>query len=73
MKRYIVEAYRPDVYMIKAHNAEQAKHKAVARWQKAHHKPRLEPKVEIVTEARIGLGFWDSVDAAIDDYKERVF
>jgi hypothetical protein len=71
MKRYIVEAYRPDVYMIKAENTKEAVQKAVARWQRAHHKPRLEPKVEIVTEARIDPGFWDSIDVAIDDYKER--
>jgi hypothetical protein len=71
MKRYIVEAYRPNVYMIQAANAKQARQKAVARWQKAHHQPRREPKVEVVTEASVGLGYWDSVDAAIDDYKER--
>ena len=71
MKRYIVEAYRPHVYMIKAENAKQARHKAVARWQRAHHKRNVEPKVAVVTEAGVGLGFWDSVDAAIDDSKER--
>ncbi len=71
MKRYIVEAYRPHVYMIKAENPQQAMKKAVARWQKAHHKRNLIPKVEVVTEASVGLGFWDSIDAAIDDYKER--
>jgi hypothetical protein len=71
MKRYIVEAYRPNVYMIKAENVRQAMHKAVARWQRAHHTRRLQPKVEVVTEASVGLGFWDSVDTAIDDYKER--
>jgi hypothetical protein len=71
MKRYIVEAYRPHVYMVKADNPQQARQKAVVRWQKAHHTRRLQPKVEVVTEARVGLSFWDSVDAAIDDYKER--
>ena len=71
MKRYIVEAYRPHVYMIKAKNSTQARQKAVARWQRAHHTLRRQPKVEVVTEAGIGRGFWDSVDAAIDDYKER--
>jgi hypothetical protein len=71
MKRYIVEASTPHVYMIKAENPKQAVHKAVARWQKAHHTRRLQPKVEVVTEASVGLSFWDSVDAAIDDYKER--
>jgi hypothetical protein len=71
MKRYIVEAYRPHVYMIKAANAQQARQKAVARWQRAHHTIRREPKVAVVLEAGIGLGFWDSVDAAIDEYKER--
>jgi hypothetical protein len=71
MKRYIVEAYTPHVYMIKAESAEQARHKAVARWQKAHHTRRLQPKVEVVIAAGVRRGFWDSVDAAIDDYKER--
>lgn len=71
MKRYIVEAYRPNVYMIKAENPKQAMQKAVARWQRAHHTRSLEPKVEVVIEAGVGRGFWDSVDAAIDDYKER--
>jgi hypothetical protein len=71
MKRYIVEAYRPNVYMIKAENVRQAIQKAVARWQKAHHTRRLQPKVEVVTEAGVGLSYWDSVNAAIDDYKER--
>ncbi len=71
MKRYIVEAYRPNIYMIKAENSKQARQKAAARWKKAHHTRRLEPKVEVVTEAGVGLGFWNSVDAAIDDYKER--
>ena len=59
--------------MIKADTPQQARQKAVARWQRAHHKRKVEPKVEVVTEARVGLGFWDSVDAAIDDYKERRF
>ena len=72
MKRYIVEVYRPHVYMIKAESIKQAMKKAVARWQKAHHTRRLQPKVEVVTEESIGLGYWDSVDAAIDDYKERI-
>jgi hypothetical protein len=72
MKRYIVEAYRPHVYMVKAENPEQALQKAVARWQRAHHQRRRQPKVEVVIEAGVGRGFWDSVDAAIDDYKERV-
>ena len=71
MKRYIVEAYRPNVYMIKADNIRQARHKAVIRWQRAHHTRKLQPKVEVVTEASVGLSFWDTVDAAIDDYKER--
>jgi hypothetical protein len=71
MKRYIVEAYRPHVYMVKADNPQQARQKAVARWQRAHHKRKVELKVEVVTEARVRLGFWESVDAAIDDYKER--
>jgi uncharacterized protein YegL len=71
MKRYIVEAYRPHVYMIKADNPKQAVQKAVARWQRAHHQPRRAPKVEVVLEAGVGLGYWDSVDAAIDDSKER--
>jgi hypothetical protein len=71
MKRCIVEAYRPHVYMIKAENPTQARQKAVARWEKAHHQPRREPKVEVVLEAGVGLGFWDSVDTAIDDEKAR--
>jgi hypothetical protein len=71
VKRYIVEAYRPHVYMIKAKNPTQARQKAVARWQRAHQQPRREPKVEVVLEAGIGLGFWDSVNSAIDDEKER--
>ena len=71
MKRYIVEACLPNVYMIKADNAKQARQKAIARWQKAHHTTRLEPKVEIVLESGVGLNFWNSVDAAIDEYKER--
>ena len=71
MKRYIVEAYRPHVYMIKADTQQQARQKAVARWQRAHHTLRRQPKVAVVTEAGVGLGFWDSVDSAIDDYKER--
>jgi hypothetical protein len=73
MKRYIVEAYRPHVYMIKAENPQQARQKAMNRWQRAHHTRKLQPKVEVVTEASVGLSFWDSVDAAIDDYKERHF
>ncbi len=72
MKRYIVEAYRPNVYMVKANNPREAIKKAVARWQKAHHTRRLEPKIEVVTEAGVGLGYWDAVDAAIDDYKEQI-
>ncbi len=72
MKRYIVEAYRPHVYIIKANTAQEAIKKAVARWQKAHHTRKLAPKVEVVTEAGVGLGYWDAVDAAIDDAKERV-
>ena len=71
MKRYIVEAYRPNVYMIKADNITQAMHKAVIRWQRAHHAQKLQPKVEVVTEAGVRLGFWDSIHAAIDDAKER--
>jgi hypothetical protein len=58
--------------MIKAHTAREAIKKAVARWRKAHHTRRLAPKVDVVTEAGVGLGYWDTVDAAIDDYKERM-
>ena len=72
MKRYIVEAYRPKIYMIKAENVQQARQKAAARWKKAHHTRRLEPKVEVVTEAGVGLRYWDAMDAAIDDAKDRV-
>jgi hypothetical protein len=72
MKRYIVEAYRPHVYMIKAENPKQAVQKAIARWQRAHHQPRVQPKVEVVIEAGVGVGYWDSVDTAIADSKERV-
>jgi hypothetical protein len=71
MKRYFVEAYRPHVYMVKADNRRQAVQKAVARWQRAHHTVKRAPKVAVVTEASVGLSYWDSVDAAIDDYKER--
>jgi hypothetical protein len=71
MKRYIVEAYRPHVYMIKAENVKHAMQKAVARWQRTHHTRKLQPKVEVVTETGVGLGFWDSVNVAIDDYKGR--
>ena len=72
MKRYIVQAYRPHVYMIKADNASQARQKAIARWQKAHHTRKLQPQVDVVREGGIGFSVWDSVDAAIDDYQERV-
>jgi hypothetical protein len=71
MKRYFVEAYRPHVYMVKADNRQQAVHKAVTRWQRAHHTAKRAPKVAVITDAGIGRGFWDSIDAAIDDDKER--
>jgi hypothetical protein len=53
--------------MIKAENPKQAVQKAVARWQRAHHQPSVQPKVEVVIEAGVGVGYWDSVDTAIDD------
>jgi hypothetical protein len=71
MKQYTIEAYSPDIYILKAKNKEEAMEKAIAKWKKQH-KTWTKPKVEVTMEDGVSLGFWESLDSAIADYKERV-
>jgi hypothetical protein len=72
MKLYLVRVSLPGVYTIAAATQQAARAEAVARFKRQVDHISLEPYVEIVAEEEINLGFWDSVDSAIDDYKERV-
>ena len=51
---------------------QEARQQAASRFRREQHNAWLEPEVEIVLEEKVNLGFWESVDSAIDDYKERV-
>jgi hypothetical protein len=67
---YLVRVYIPTYYELKARSAQEAQQKAEARFLKEHHSARV-PTVEVIMDDGIGVGFWDSVESAIDDYKER--
>jgi hypothetical protein len=67
---YLVRVSIPTYYELKAKDATEAQHKAEARFLKAHPSARV-PTVEVIMDDGIGVGFWDSVESAIDDYKER--
>jgi hypothetical protein len=70
MKEYTIEVYSPDVYILKARNKAEAQEKALAKWQKIH-KTWIAPVVEVTEEDGVRIGFWESLDSAIDDYKEK--
>jgi glutathione S-transferase len=67
---YLVRVSLPTYYELKARSAQEAQHKAEARFQKEHPSGRV-PTVEVIMDEGFGMGVWDSVDAAIDEYKER--
>ena len=72
MKLYLIRVSLPAVYTMASVTRKAAREQAVARFKREHNHPWLEPTVEIISEEEVNVGFWDSVDAAIDDYKERV-
>jgi hypothetical protein len=67
---YMVRIYLPSYYTVQAESEQAAEQKATARFKKAH-KTWREPTVEVVMANGVLTGFWDVVDTAIDDYKER--
>ena len=71
MKLYLVRVSLPAVYTVATKTSRTATEQAVERFKREFGHPWLEPEVEIISEEEIGLGFWDSVDSAIDDDKER--
>ena len=70
MNTYLVRVSIPTYYELKAKDAKDAQQKAEARFQKEHPSWRV-PTVEVMMDEGFGMGVWDSVDAAIDDYKEQ--
>jgi hypothetical protein len=72
MKLYLLRVSCPSVYTIASNTQQEAREQAAARFKRERNNTWLEPEVEIVSEEEMNLRFWDSVDAAIDDYKERV-
>jgi hypothetical protein len=71
MKLYLVRVSLSAVYTLASATRKEAMQKAIARFKREFDHPWLEPEAQVITEEEINLGFWDSVDAAIDDYKER--
>jgi hypothetical protein len=70
MNTYMVRIYIPVYYDLEANNEQEAQEKAIARYKQEHETWR-EPTVEVVMANGFPTGFWDVVDNAIDDYKER--
>jgi hypothetical protein len=70
MTKYMVRIYLPDYYTIQAESEQGAAQTAIARFKKAH-KTWREPTVEVLMANGVLTGFWDVVDSAIEDYKER--
>ncbi len=72
MKLYLIRVSLPTVYTVATKTRKEAIKQATKRYQREHGNTWLEPEVQIVSEEEVNLGFWESVDSAIDDYKERV-
>jgi hypothetical protein len=71
MKLYLLRVSCPSVYTIASNSQQAARQQAAERFKRERNNTWLEPEVEIVSEEKVNLGFWDRIDAAIDDYKER--
>jgi hypothetical protein len=72
MKLFLIRVELPAVYTVASATRKEAIQKAAERFKREFGHPWLEPEAQIISEEEIGLGFWDSVDAAIDDAKERL-
>ena len=72
MKLYLLRVSCPSVYTIATNSQKEARQQAAERFKRERNITWLEPEVEIVSEEEIGLGFWDRIDGAIDDAKERL-
>jgi hypothetical protein len=72
MKLYLIRVSVPTVYTVATNTKQEAIQQATQRFQREHGNTWLEPEIQIVSEEEVNLGFWESVDSAIDDYKERV-
>jgi hypothetical protein len=70
MRKFLVRAYIPVYYDIEAEDEAQAEQKAIGRF-KAEQKTRREPTVEVLMDDGFLTGFWDVVDARVDEYKDR--
>jgi hypothetical protein len=71
MNTYLVRIYIPTYYELEAHDEQEAEDKAIALYRKAQGTWK-EPTVEVIMADDFPTSFWDVVDAAIDDDKERV-
>jgi hypothetical protein len=71
MNTYLVRIYIPTYDELEAHDEQEAEDKAIAFYRKAQCTWK-EPTVEVIMANGFPTSFWDVVDAAIDDDKERV-
>jgi hypothetical protein len=70
MHTYYVRVYIPTYYELKANSSQEAQNKAEALFHKEHPSWSV-PTVEVIRKGGIGVGVWDAVESAIDEYKER--
>jgi hypothetical protein len=71
MNTYLVRISIPTYDELEAHDEQEAEDKAIALYREV--KPTWkEPTVEVIMANGFPTSFWDVVDAAIDDDKERV-
>jgi hypothetical protein len=72
MKLFLIRVELPAVYTLASATRKEAIQKAVARFKREFDHPWLEPEARVISEEEINLRFWDRIDAAIDDAKERL-
>jgi hypothetical protein len=71
MNTYLVRISIPTYYELEAHDEQEAEDKAIAFYRKAQ-RTWKEPTVEVIRANGFPTSFWDVVDTALDDDKERV-
>jgi hypothetical protein len=72
MKQFTLRVFCPSVYTVAANTRQEARKKAISKWRQENNKTWIEPEIEVISEADLSPEYWDSVDAAIDDLKERL-
>ena len=71
MSTYLVRISIPTYDELEAHDEQEAEDKAMAFYRKAQGTWK-EPTVEVIMANGFPTSVWDVIDAAIDEYRERV-